>query len=1088
MTNIFKKSKILQEIGSTEEVNNFDDYWPERFEKDFPLPLLKNDVKQTRVTLREFFNSLLTNNSKTRNVAKFLRFATNKLEKLKKKKIKNKPALLMNYINLLTISRLICSVVFELKTIYIQCLEIKEYKWELKENFQEKEKPKKKKKKKNKKKKKKKKKKKGNEKDQETKEENGGMNKTKKLNKKTVFSDLVPVLIDLICNFSEVTNFDNYIVQLESIKFLIVIISEKLFWLSSGINSISEKIENEGNVNYNGWSINILQGQKINWIDKVFLQIDKQSAFKLSRILLLNSLTKNTPPDSPNNSWNSKNESNSKKKTNTKQFSNDQLNVCSLSLLLSLMQIRPPKINLYKYVFLQQKQKQKQQQNQELNNIKKYENYFKIWVKDLNHTKSTKIIEEDNLQFDFFYQYLNEKNYIDDQILLLLYHLIHKNRNFIDFLLKEPEKTTQFILKILHTLYIFLNKSKDFKKEKCENYSRSLYLFFSIILILTQEKKFCEIIFDAELTNVSWIKSKRVLRYPLGNFLLLIITEFINENIYMISHIKKIKICFGILGNLSISFKKLSSEVINQFFKIYHFLGQKITTLTGIESEEITGQWSVDDQSTSIKESQKKGKMRKRKEKKEKKKKKSGKSILQYEIFQGDYQLEDTLFLNWVNVESLNPPPTTLKRPDRLHKEQLSNQFDVYHSKISHELLYYTDLLVIICELFNNVLTKKISKNCKFIPLLLKYENRLLIFKHHPRVWKYISNIISVLKYFKDVLKQHITKNKKTISETQAIDCLVFDQKTKNLIRSRINFVAKQLGLQKEEILKHFNHLNKDKLEISEPNHLERFIDHTNLHSHATSKDIKKLCDEAIDYNFYSVCVNSSRVPEAVNNLRGTGVKIASVVGFHLGATSTSAKVHETEFAINSGATEIDMVINVGKLKDLDYKYVLNDVKSIVDCGASTKVILETALLDEIEIIDASILSVLADAHFVKTSTGFSTGGAKSEDIRLMKLVVGEEREVKASGGIRNFNSASEMIQNGATRIGASKGVQIVDQERNPQLRKPKIVIEKPQEEKKKETKQEKKDDPNTKDILYMIGLGATGGFIAGHLLTKLKK
>ncbi|KAJ3450927.1 putative aldolase [Anaeramoeba flamelloides] len=317
---------------------------------------------------------------------------------------------------------------------------------------------------------------------------------------------------------------------------------------------------------------------------------------------------------------------------------------------------------------------------------------------------------------------------------------------------------------------------------------------------------------------------------------------------------------------------------------------------------------------------------------------------------------------------------------------------------------------------------------------------------------------------------------------------LAFDQKTKNLIHSRITFVAKQLGFQKEDVLKHFGHLNKDKLKISEPTHLERFIDHTNLHSHATSKDIKHLCGEAIDFNFYSVCVNSSRVPEAVDNLRGTDVKIASVVGFFLGATSTSAKVNETEFAINSGATEIDMVINVGKLKDLDYKYVLNDIKSIVDCGASVKVILETALLDEIEIIDASILSVLADAHFVKTSTGFSTGGAKSEDIRLMKLVVGEEREVKASGGIRDFNSAAEMIKNGATRIGASKGVQIVDQERNPELRKPKIVEKKPKEQKKTETKQETKDEYDMKDILYMLGFGATGGFIAGHILTKWKK
>lgn len=208
---------------------------------------------------------------------------------------------------------------------------------------------------------------------------------------------------------------------------------------------------------------------------------------------------------------------------------------------------------------------------------------------------------------------------------------------------------------------------------------------------------------------------------------------------------------------------------------------------------------------------------------------------------------------------------------------------------------------------------------------------------------------------------------------------------------------------------------------------LNKFIDHTNLKAEATSDDIKKLVDEAVSHNFYSVCVNSSFV-KLINNYN-KDVKIATVVGFPLGAMSTRAKAFETKCAIEDGASEIDMVIEVGRLKEKDYDYVLNDIKAVKEaCGENLlKVIIETCLLNEEEIVKACELAVKAGADFVKTSTGFSTGGAKATDISLMRKTVGPDIGVKASGGIHTKEEALKMIEAGASRIGASKSIEICE-------------------------------------------------------------
>ncbi len=209
---------------------------------------------------------------------------------------------------------------------------------------------------------------------------------------------------------------------------------------------------------------------------------------------------------------------------------------------------------------------------------------------------------------------------------------------------------------------------------------------------------------------------------------------------------------------------------------------------------------------------------------------------------------------------------------------------------------------------------------------------------------------------------------------------------------------------------------------------LARFIDHTLLKPNATVAEITKLCEEARQYQFASVCVNPGHVALAAKLLQGSPVKVCTVVGFPLGATSTFTKVMETRDCIANGATEIDMVMNVGALKSKDYELVKNDIARVVEAagGLCVKVILETSLLTEEEKIKACELSKLAGADFVKTSTGFSTGGATAEDIALMRRVVGPTMGVKASGGIRDTQTAQKMIAAGATRIGASASVAIV--------------------------------------------------------------
>lgn len=211
---------------------------------------------------------------------------------------------------------------------------------------------------------------------------------------------------------------------------------------------------------------------------------------------------------------------------------------------------------------------------------------------------------------------------------------------------------------------------------------------------------------------------------------------------------------------------------------------------------------------------------------------------------------------------------------------------------------------------------------------------------------------------------------------------------------------------------------------------LAKHIDHTLLKPDGTEEELIKLCEEAKEHQFFSVCINPCNIEKAKELLKGTETKVCTVVGFPLGQMTTESKSFETKEAVFLGAEEVDMVINIGKLKDKDYDYVLEDIKAVVLAAGDvlTKVIIETCLLTDEEKVKACELAKAAGADFVKTSTGFSKAGATKEDIKLMRETVGSDMGVKASGGIRALEDAMTMIENGASRLGLSASVSIVNE------------------------------------------------------------
>lgn len=211
-------------------------------------------------------------------------------------------------------------------------------------------------------------------------------------------------------------------------------------------------------------------------------------------------------------------------------------------------------------------------------------------------------------------------------------------------------------------------------------------------------------------------------------------------------------------------------------------------------------------------------------------------------------------------------------------------------------------------------------------------------------------------------------------------------------------------------------------------NNINKLIDHTLLKAFATSDDVKKICEEAIKYDFASVCVNPCYVSLVSELLKDSDVRVCTVIGFPLGANTIEIKQAETMDAVSNGAEEIDMVINIGKAKEHDFNYIKEEIEAVVSAanGNLVKVILETCYLSSEEIIEVCKMASIAGAQFVKTSTGFGTGGAKVEDVELMRKNILDTMSVKASGGVRTLDDLNKMVEAGASRIGASSGAAII--------------------------------------------------------------
>jgi len=266
------------------------------------------------------------------------------------------------------------------------------------------------------------------------------------------------------------------------------------------------------------------------------------------------------------------------------------------------------------------------------------------------------------------------------------------------------------------------------------------------------------------------------------------------------------------------------------------------------------------------------------------------------------------------------------------------------------------------------------------------------------------------------VLDKIVTTDPCVLSDQECVQCGHCVTERPDAIKNILNSGADRIGTK--------SGINGSKLDSN----LAGMIDHTLLKPDASREELIKICEEAKQFNFATVCVNSSNIPLVARQLKGTPVKPIAVVGFPLGAASTQSKAFEAKEAIRAGAQEIDMVINIGALKSKDYKLVYEDIKAVVEASAphKVKVILETSNLNDEEKVIGCTLGKTAGAAFVKTSTGFGKGGATVEDVALMRRIVGSDMEVKASGGIRTQEDAEKMIKAGADRIGASASVAIV--------------------------------------------------------------
>ncbi|KAJ6234837.1 dymeclin [Anaeramoeba flamelloides] len=752
-----KKSFFLKQLSSPSRVTLDSSFWQKSFLEEFPIPLTALDPGKVNLIIRQVYNNILVNNLTTHNLPRFLGFVTGVLTKVfeldpkadmstqdfeikknniftnkansntglrKKRKRRNSTKqknkrrqqvagvvdgeTTLKLVNLLHLAGILCKLVMEMSISYLEGVEReKERSWIFGEHF-------------------------------EFPPENSRSNSI--IEFKTL-PTLLSVLIQIVLQLTDVRPHSNYVILMETITLILTLISGRIFSLSLSLKNVKDIHKlNESNCEENP-------------LEAVFLKMNKHTAYKLMSILLTHAFNQNKTPVSSTMFWEKKHGGSfrrSKKKHDYIHTGNNHLSGLSLSFLLSLLQLRPITRNA---LFL----------NYVMNNIqqKKVSTEFFSFIADLVPINSKMIINEElNFNMEIFFDYFEETNNMDYQITLLFYHTINKNLNCLEFFLTNKKQMPNFILTLIRSIYDQSFNEKITNKNYQQVIDRSIYLLLSILFILAKQDKFCTFVFSVEVSNLTWLKNLSVIEESIGNIIILVICALIQVYIAKSYQPQKLKLCFGILHHFSSFIQDLSIEVSERIIKIFQILSSQLLQFLELKPEELDeNQITINKEAsipikTKAKSKTKSKTKSKKKSKKKKKKNMQSKKKIQPKIKQGDYKFCESVSWGWTNTETIYPPPSVMKRPNRLKPLYLKNHFAHFYKDLTHEIQFCTNLLVYLLDIINNNLLFRLSKNPQFIHILLKNELKFRLFLHHPRLWKYISNIQKIIKYFQRVIKK----------------------------------------------------------------------------------------------------------------------------------------------------------------------------------------------------------------------------------------------------------------------------------------------------------------------------------------------
>ncbi|KAJ3427273.1 dymeclin [Anaeramoeba flamelloides] len=470
-----------------------------------------------------------------------------------------------------------------------------------------------------------------------------------------------------------------------------------------------------------------------------------------------------------------------KKRGHSNSAKTTQLPLASISLFLSLLQIFSPMETEFKTDLLESEQSQ---------------NPYRLYLTNSKNSTNQEIISNvKKINFEQIIEFLQREDPINEISLFFVYHLLERNANFVEYFIQHKD-LSNFVMIFLEKIYQLIYKEIDSKSdEKNVNYDGLMYLLLSILLILSQNKNFCNNAFQHSIESVIWYKKNPLVDEKIGNIIILIISEIISIYLPTLSDTSKLNLCFGIISNLSSSFKDISFYASEEIAIIFDFLTKKLQVLGKFEldDDETDPTSSMYERDKKVRKAnkKKKKKIEKSRKKQRSRRKKNLQENLKISFDQGDYQLRETLYSEWIDIETLNPPPTTLTRPERLIKKMLVNKFDIPYKEMTHELNFYTDLLVITCEILHSGVTHNILKNIKLLYTLFPYEIQLSNYQHHPRLYKFVSNTLIIIRFFKNELKKKFPEKNYTteIAIThlkRVVSKLKFDEKGIHLDKKQI--------------------------------------------------------------------------------------------------------------------------------------------------------------------------------------------------------------------------------------------------------------------------------------------------------------